>query len=57
MLHSQPCPNLCYINELKLLNAATCLMAYTNSLGFLTTFYGKASPHGNLAWTIAKTIK
>lgn len=57
MLHSQPCPNLCCSNELKLLNAATCLMAYTNSLDFLTTFYGKANPHGNLAWTVAKTIE
>lgn len=32
-------------------------MAYTNSLDFLTTFYGKANPHGNLAWTVAKTIE
>lgn len=57
MLHSQQCPNLCCSNELKLLNTATCLMAYTNSLDFLTTFYGKANPHGNLAWTVAKTIE
>lgn len=35
MLHS---PNLYYLNELKTLNVATCLMAYTNNLDFLTTF-------------------
>lgn len=57
MLHSQPCPNLHYLNGLKLLNATTFLVAYTNSLDFLTTFYGKINPHGTLAWNTAKTIQ
>lgn len=57
MLHSQPCPNLYYLNKLKMLNVATCVMAYTNNLDFLTTFYGKANPHGNFAWNIAKIIE
>jgi len=57
MLHSQPCPYLHYLNEIKVLNATTFLMAYSNSLDFLTTFYDKINAQGNLALITAKTIQ
>lgn len=57
MLHSQPCPNLRYLNESKPLNATIFLMTYTNSLDFLTTFYGKINPYRNWAQSTAKIMK